>query len=199
MTTGAKWVLAAFLFVAAGFAAFGAGHRDRAAKLHEPPAVNPQDIANYLNLLRGERPWAAAPAAFSGTLLGVAASQVGRGYVSGGATPAGFDCSGFTSWAYAKAGTPLPRTSGQQFQAGTPVAASALRPGDLVFFGAGAAGGAGGGGGKVDHVGIYLSQGRFIHSSRHAGQVAVDDLSGAYWSRNFAGARRVAVSGERRP
>lgn len=196
MTTAAKWVLALFLIVAAGFAALGAGHRDRAARINESPASGSQDIANYLSLLRGERPWAAAPAALSGRLLGAASSQLGRGYVYGGATPAGFDCSGFTSWAYAKAGASLPRTSGQQFQAGKPVAASALRPGDLVFFGAG---NAGAGGERVGHVGIYLSQGRFIHSSRHSGQVAVDDLSGAYWSKNYVGARRVLAAGENRP
>lgn len=199
MTTAAKWVLALFLVVAAGFAALGAGHRDRAARIHESPVSTSQDIANYLSLLRGERPWAAAPAALSGRLLGAASSQLGRGYVYGGATPAGFDCSGFTSWAYAKAGASLPRTSGQQFRAGTPVAASALRPGDLVFFGSGSAGSSGGGGERVGHVGIYLSQGRFIHSSRHSGQVAVDDLSGAYWSKNYAGARRVLAAGENRP
>lgn len=196
MTTAAKWVLATFLLVAAGFAALGAGHRDRAASIHESSASNPQDIANYLSILRGERPWAAAPAALSGRLLGAASSQLGRGYVYGGATPAGFDCSGFTSWAYAKAGASLPRTSGQQYQAGIPVAASALRPGDLVFFGAG---NASAGGERVGHVGIYLSQGRFIHSSRHSGQVAVDDLSGAYWSKNYVGARRVLAAGEHRP
>ncbi|MFP5221841.1 MAG: C40 family peptidase [Acidobacteriota bacterium] len=196
MTTAAKWVLALFLIVAAGFAALGAGHRDRAARIHESAASHPQDIANYLSILRGERPWAAAPAALSGRLLGAASSQLGRGYVYGGASPAGFDCSGFTSWAYARAGASLPRTSSQQFQAGTPVAASALRPGDLVFFGSG---GAGAGGERVGHVGIYLSQGRFIHSSRHSGQVAVDDLSGAYWSKNYVGARRVLASGEQRP
>ncbi|WP_243358665.1 C40 family peptidase [Fundidesulfovibrio terrae] len=183
MTTGAKWVLACFLIVSACLSALGLGLGARSAAAPARPASDSQGMELTLDILRGGvPPWFAREPAFAARLLALATSQVGRGYVFGGATPAGFDCSGFTSWAYRKSGVELPRTSGQQFLAGKPVAVSGLRPGDLVFFG----------GSRVDHVGIYLSEGRFIHSSRSSGHVAVDDLSGSYWSRNFAGARRVA-------
>ncbi|MBI4804264.1 MAG: C40 family peptidase [Desulfovibrio sp.] len=183
MTYGAKWVLAIFMALSACFAALGIGLRERSAIANPSPTFDPLVISYYLNALRGELPfWLARDPAMASKLLAVASSQMGRGYLPGGTTPAGFDCSGFTSWAYGKAGQSLPRTSGEQFLAGRPVAAESLRPGDLVFFGRG---------GKVGHVGIYLSQGRFIHSSQNSGQVGVDDLSGSYWSRTFAGGRRV--------
>ena len=183
MTSGAKWVLAVFIAVSACFAALGMGLRERSAVAQPGPALDPLAISHYLSVLRGELPfWLARDPGVASRLLAVASSQMGRNYAPGGTTPAGFDCSGFTSWAYAKAGQSLPRTSGGQYLAGRPVPAGSLRPGDLVFFGHG---------GKVGHVGIYLSQGRFIHSSQGSGQVGVDDLSGSYWSRTFAGGRRV--------
>jgi len=185
MTTGAKWILAFFLVASACLGALALGHSARSAAAPAAQAFDHQGMMLTLAILRGEiPPWFARDPAFAARLLALATSQVGRGYVFGGTTPAGFDCSGFTSWAYRKTGIDLPRTSGEQFQAGKPVGTSALRPGDLVFFG--------GAGNRVGHVGIYLSGGRFIHSSRSNGQVGVDDLSAPYWTRTFAGARRVA-------
>jgi hypothetical protein len=184
MTTGAKWVLACFLAATACLAALGLGLGARSAAAPVRPALDHQGMEITLAILRGDiPPWFARESAFAARLLALAASQMGRGYVFGGASPAGFDCSGFTSWAYRATGVDLPRTSGEQFRSGKAVPASSLRPGDLVFFGAGP---------RVDHVGIYLSDGRFIHSSRASGQVGVDELSGSYFRRNFAGARRVA-------
>ncbi|MFZ5427983.1 MAG: C40 family peptidase [Thermodesulfobacteriota bacterium] len=188
MTTGAKWVLAVLMLLSAGLVALGAGLSGRSSAAPERRAHDPDAVSLYLAALRGGLPaWAAAEPAAASRLLSHAFSQMGRTYVRGGTGGAGFDCSGFTSWAYAKAGLDLPRTSGEQFKAGRAVAASALRPGDLVFFEDG---------GKVGHVGIYTSGGRFIHSSRASGGVAVDDLSGSYWSRAYAGARRVTAGRE---
>jgi cell wall-associated NlpC family hydrolase len=79
-------------------------------------------------------------------VLGVAAQYVGSPYVLGGTSPAGFDCSGFTSYVYGKIGVSLPRTAAQQQAAVTPV--SDPRPGDLVFWGS-----------PAWHVGIYAGDG----------------------------------------
>jgi len=189
MTNGAKWLLACFALLACVFAALGAGLASRSCALPGAPAQGAGlDSRLYLLALRGELPGlAGAQEPFQVRLAQAAFSQTGRAYVFGGSSPAGFDCSGFTSWAYARAGQALPRTSGEQYRQGRAVAAQSLQSGDLVFFGRQ---------GRVDHVGIYLSGGRFIHSSRSAGGVAVDQLSEPHWRETFAGARRVDLSRE---
>ena len=85
-----------------------------------------------------------------------ASLQVGVPYVWGGETPlsgtgAGFDCSGLVQWAYGQAGIALPRTAEDQYQATTPVPASAVQPGDLVFWNDGTT--------SVQHVAIYVGDG----------------------------------------
>jgi hypothetical protein len=69
-------------------------------------------------------------------------------------------------------------------QYGQPVSKGALIPGDLVFFKTNR-------GTRINHVGIYIGSGKFIHSSSSAGHVKIDYLSQGYYSRRFAGARRV--------
>ena len=190
MTTGAKWVLGVLLAVTLGFLALGLGLRDRQAAPETPRlAADLREASLYLEFVRSGPAWWAASTGIPRTLEALAKAQMGRGYAWGGTTPAGFDCSGFTSWAFRKAGVAIPRTSGEQFQSGRQVDPSALRPGDLVFFNQA---------GRVGHVGIYLSGGEFIHSSRGSGQVGVDSLNAPYWSRNFAGGRRV-LADTRRP
>jgi hypothetical protein len=103
---------------------------------------------------------------------------VGVPYVYGGSTPSGFDCSGFTSYVFRHFGLSISRTSYSQFGNGIRVARNALKPGDLVFFHG------------LGHVGLYLGEGRFIHSPRPGSSVRVESLSGWYSSR-FDGARRV--------
>lgn len=85
--------------------------------------------------------------------VAIGKTQLGTQYVYGGTTPAGFDCSGFTSFAFAKAGKRLPRTAAQQQRAAKRV--STPRPGDLVFIGA-----------RAHHVGIYVGNGKMLHSPR---------------------------------
>ena len=92
-----------------------------------------------------------APA--SSGVLGIAASLAGISYVYGGTTPAGFDCSGYTQYVFAKVGKSLPRTAEAQRAAATPV--SNPQPGDLVFFGA-----------PAFHVGIYAGGGTMWDSPR---------------------------------
>ena len=96
----------------------------------------------------------AAPVAQSSSeIVNIARTLLGIAYVYGGTTPAGFDCSGFTSYVFAKAGVSIPRTASAQQAAATPV--SNPQPGDLVFFGS-----------PAWHVGIYTGNGMMIDSPR---------------------------------
>ena len=96
-----------------------------------------------------------APISSSGSILSIAASLAGIYYIYGGTTPAGFDCSGYTQYVFAKVGINLPRTSEAQQQAVTAV--SNPQPGDLVFFGS-----------PAYHVGIYAGNG-MMWASSHTG------------------------------
>lgn len=98
--------------------------------------------------------------------------------------PAGpLDCSALTSRIYATSGIMLPRTAREQLQAGVPVDAAALRPGDLVFFAFRHT--------PTDHVGIFAGHGSFVHVSSSSGTVRLDVLSQRDFARAFVGGRRV--------
>lgn len=90
-----------------------------------------------------------APSSNASGVIGIAKQYIGTPYVYGGSTPAGFDCSGFTQYVFAKAGKSIPRVTTAQQAAATPV--SNPQPGDLVFFGS-----------PSYHVGIYLGDGMMI-------------------------------------
>ncbi|MEO0998827.1 MAG: C40 family peptidase [Pseudomonadota bacterium] len=85
----------------------------------------------------------------------IALQQLGRPYRYGGASPAGFDCSGLVHYAYGRAGLPVPRTTGALWQALPPVAMADVRAGDVLFFDID---------GKPSHVGIYVGEGQFVHA-----------------------------------
>ena len=119
------------------------------------------------------------------TLLKRALALLGTPYRWGGTTTNGFDCSGMVGYVFKTAlGIELPRVSREMASSGTPVERSALTPGDLVFFGVH--------GRRVDHVGIYVGEGRFVHAPRTGRDVTVSSLDGGYWSGKFLQARRVA-------
>jgi len=118
------------------------------------------------------------------SLLDTAFAQLGTRYRWGGSSRGGFDCSGFTTYVFRTHGVSLPRTSRDMSQHGQPVSKSNLIPGDLVFFKTNR-------GSRINHVGIYIGSGKFIHSSSSAGHVKIDYLSQGYYSRRYAGARRV--------
>jgi cell wall-associated NlpC family hydrolase len=116
-----------------------------------------------------------------GSGLGAKALQVAQGflgvpYLWGGTTPAGFDCSGLVQYVYARVGIKLPRVAADQQGVGTPVAADALEPGDLVFFGD-----------PAYHVGIYVGNGTMIDAPYTGAVVRYDSIDRA----GYAGARRV--------
>ena len=106
-------------------------------------------------------------------------------YVRGGSSPStGFDCSGFVRYVFAHAiGLRLPANSARQFLAGIKVRRDDMQPGDLVFFHTR-------GHKRISHVGIYLDNGRFIHSPSAGKSVEVSSLDEGYWAKRFAGARR---------
>ncbi len=115
---------------------------------------------------------APVPAPSSAGVLGIAASLKGIYYVYGGTTTAGFDCSGFTQYVFAKVGISLPRTAEQQRQFATPV--SNPQPGDLVFFGA-----------PAHHMGIYAGNGMMWDSPQTGSAVSLRSIysSGVTYGR----------------
>jgi cell wall-associated NlpC family hydrolase len=117
-----------------------------------------------------------APNANVASVLQAAYSMIGTPYQYGGSSPeTGFDCSGFTMWAWSHAGVYLPHSSAAQYASLPHVAQSDLQPGDLVFFYS-----------PISHVGIYVGGGSMIHSPQTGSVVSVVPI---YWD-SFAGAAR---------
>jgi len=110
---------------------------------------------------------------------------LGVPYKRGGdSVETGFDCSGFVRAIYEQsAGLLLPRRAAEQAQATQKISKDELRPGDLVFFNTMRQ--------AFSHVGIYIGDGKFIHSPRSGAEVRVEDMSKSYWVQRFNGARRV--------
>ncbi len=118
-------------------------------------------------------------------LIAVAMNLRDTRYVRGGRDPStGFDCSGFVRYVFAHAvGMQLRSNSASQFLAGLKVKQADMQPGDLVFFHTR-------GKRRISHVGIYISNGRFIHSPSAGKSVEISSLSAGYWAKRFAGAKR---------
>lgn len=94
----------------------------------------------------------------------------------------GMDCSGFVRAVYNLCGLSIPRTSRDQFKAGNPVTRDDLQDGDLVFFGSSAD--------TINHVGIYVGSGRFVHAPRRGEEIKVSAVDDNYFEKRFIGARR---------
>jgi NlpC/P60 family len=128
------------------------------------------------------------PAALDGyALVGTALSFRGIPYRNGGSDPAGFDCSGFTQYVFARYGVTLAREVREQFHQGTPVDLRDLAPGDLLFFSTTDPG--------ASHVAILVGGDEFVHAPSSTGVVRVERLGASYWAPRFMGARRMAVPG----
>ncbi len=115
-------------------------------------------------------------------LIEFAKKYLGLPYRYGGSTPAGFDCSGFVQYVFSNFGVRLSRTTYTQVYEGVHIPKANLQMGDLVFFGSS---------GNVNHVGIYISDGNFIHSSNTGDVVKISSLNTGYYSNNYYTARRV--------
>jgi len=118
------------------------------------------------------------------TVIHTAHSLLGIPYKYGGASPEGFDCSGFVTYVFRHSvDVVLPRETHALVRAGRPVSIAKLRPADLVYF-------------KIErqkplHVGIYVGEGKFIHSPSTGGKVNIQSLALDYWKNRYLGARRL--------
>lgn len=120
-------------------------------------------------------------------LLRKARSAIGTPYVRGGTTPDGFDCSGFVCWTYKSVGVQLPRTAREQSVIGQRITkVEDMRAGDIVAFRHPRRG---------YHTGIYVGDGKFIHSPRKRTRVRINSLDDPYFRNTFLSARRVKVEG----
>ena len=120
-------------------------------------------------------------------LLRKARSAIGTPYVRGGTTPDGFDCSGFVCWTYKSVGVQLPRTAREQSVIGQRINnVDEMRAGDIVAFRHPRRG---------YHTGIYVGDGKFIHSPHKRTRVRINSLDDPYFKSTFLGARRVKVEG----
>lgn len=124
-------------------------------------------------------------------VVATALEEMGQPYVWGGTGDGngGFDCSGLIHYAYSVHGVPLPRTAASQALAGTAIHRSAddLLPGDILTF-------SGERGSAVTHVGLYVGEGRFIHSASKGvrlSRLSDDDPDGRYWLKRWVGVRRI--------
>lgn len=110
----------------------------------------------------------------------------GTRYRLGGLSKGGIDCSGFVYLTFLdRLGIELPRSTHFQSQKGKDVARNQLETGDLVFFRTG----------RYNHVGIYLEDGKFMHSSTKTG-VRISSLSNSYWQRTYWKAKRLSLPSE---
>lgn len=123
-------------------------------------------------------------------IVRIAEEEIGRPYKYGGegADGEGFDCSGLIQYAYGAAGIALPRTSVQQARQGREIGRTgdALRAGDILTFAER--------GTRVTHVGLYMGDGRFIHSASRGVQISTlgeSDPNGRWWYQRWVGVRRI--------
>ena len=116
-----------------------------------------------------------------GMIANMAKRYMGVPYRWAGTTASGFDCSGFVMTVYAKSGINIKRLADEQFYGGKRIKREDLTIGDLVFFETYSYG--------ISHVGIYVGEGRFIHSSSSRG-VTIDNLDDPYYKVRYRGACR---------
>ncbi len=125
------------------------------------------------------------------SIVGTAAQYLGTRYVYGGASPSGFDCSGFTMYVYSQHGYSIPHSATSQWQSGMGTriySISELQPGDLVFF----CDPSRSQGKACSHAGIYAGNGQMIHSSSsRSNGVIYSDLTSGYYNTYFVGGIRM--------
>jgi cell wall-associated NlpC family hydrolase len=121
-----------------------------------------------------------ADASRGAQVVSIAMQYLGIPYVWGAADPSvGFDCSGLTSYVFAKIGVSLPHYAAAQYGYGSAVSKDQLQPGDLVFFRG------------LGHMGMYIGGGNMIHAPHTGDVVKISPLSDPYYVANWVGARRV--------
>lgn len=131
-------------------------------------------------------------------IVSIALDLFGHPYKYGGTTIGrGIDCSFFSQKIFKEMGVSLPRTAREQFKTGKPVEKASLTTGDLLFFKktyyTKKAGKKKSGVTRINHVGIYISDGEFIHATINVKRVTISNIDEPYYTKRFAGARRVLV------
>lgn len=121
----------------------------------------------------------AVPASRYGGVVGIALQYLGVPYRWGGASPSGFDCSGFVMYVFAQVGVSLPHSSYAQYGYGVPVSRDQLQPGDLVFFDG------------LGHEGIYIGGGQFVHAPHTGDVVKISSIDDSWYAATWVGARRI--------
>ncbi len=160
---------------------------------HAQPVSTPDDISRFLTErgLLGQLEQARQTMSDKASdLVMNAMGFLGVPYKRGGSSvETGFDCSGFVRAIFEQTvGQVLPRKAEQQAAATEHIDKPDLKPGDLVFFNTMRR--------AFSHVGIYVGDGKFIHSPKPGSEVRVEDMTKSYWARRFDGARRVKASRE---
>ncbi len=174
------------LAVALGLAGTGCASLPPAHEETGPgPATTPAHVIapppprNAASGLASDPIRASLPIPADDRVVQLAMRYVGRPYVWGGASPGGFDCSGFVMYVYARLGIALPHNAARQYAHGTQVGRDQLRPGDLVFFD------------RLRHNGIYIGAGQFVHASKRGSGVKISRLDQSWFRERWIGARRL--------
>ena len=166
------------------------------ASAHAAPEGTPDDLGSFLsskgliNRLDRARQVVSNKAA---DLVITSMGFLGVPYKRGGSSlETGFDCSGFVRAMYEQvSGLVLPHKAEQQAKLTQKINRDELQPGDLVFFNTMRR--------AFSHVGIYVGDGKFIHSPKPGAAVRVEDMRVAYWTRRFDGARRLDATDSAAP
>ena len=147
---------------------------EAARQLESSPSVSSSSISSA-----GGPTTTAVPGSRYGGVVGIAMQYLGVPYAWGGASPSGFDCSGFVMYVFSQVGVSLPHNAAAQYGYGVPVSSDQLQPGDLVFFDG------------LGHVGIYIGGGQFVHSPHSGDVVKISSLGDSWYASTYVGARRI--------
>jgi hypothetical protein len=159
--------------------------KPRPDELRTPPATSrpdrlkpvvPPDKTQAKSVNKGDKEMGAIAARTAERFVGIPYRWGGENVVDG------MDCSGFVRAVYNLCGLSIPRTSRDQFKAGELVTKEGLQDGDLVFFGSSED--------SINHVGIYIGNGRFVHAPRRGEEIRVTSVDESYFEKRYIGARR---------